>query len=172
MVFNATFDAISVISWRSWIYNYLCNQCLSPLKFWVRAPLWQSVLDTTLCDKVCQWLTAGRWFSPWTLVSSINKTAYHDIPAILMKVTLNTINQTDWKWINGFLLSFSSKYKEGQHLGKTSLRNRYMFNMASSHVLIVLLILVPRNSLTTQYCLSIGCFFLFWPRLRNIGSTL
>ena len=25
-------------SWShgSWIYNYLCNQCLSPLKFWVR----------------------------------------------------------------------------------------------------------------------------------------
>ena len=22
----------------SWIYNYLCNQCLSPLTFWVRTP--------------------------------------------------------------------------------------------------------------------------------------
>jgi len=30
-----------------WIYNYLCNQCLSPPR--------RSVLDTTLCDKVCQW---------------------------------------------------------------------------------------------------------------------
>jgi hypothetical protein len=27
-----------------------------------------------LCDQVCQWLTAGQWFSPCTLVSSINKT--------------------------------------------------------------------------------------------------
>jgi hypothetical protein len=26
------------------------------------------VLDTTLCDKVCQWLEAGRWFSPGTSV--------------------------------------------------------------------------------------------------------
>jgi hypothetical protein len=27
-------------SWlyHSWIYNYLCNQCLSPLKLWVRPP--------------------------------------------------------------------------------------------------------------------------------------
>jgi hypothetical protein len=27
-------------SWAygSWIYNYLCNQCLSPLKWWVRTP--------------------------------------------------------------------------------------------------------------------------------------
>jgi hypothetical protein len=32
---------------------------------------WQGVLDTTLCDKVCQWLAAGHWFSP---VSSTNKT--------------------------------------------------------------------------------------------------
>ena len=31
-------------------------------------------LDTTLCDKVCQWLSTGRWFSPNTLVSSSNKT--------------------------------------------------------------------------------------------------
>jgi hypothetical protein len=28
----------------------------------------QGVLYTTLCDKVCQWLTAGgQWFSPGTL---------------------------------------------------------------------------------------------------------
>jgi hypothetical protein len=27
---------------------------------------WRGVLDTTLYDKVCQWLTTGRWFSPGT----------------------------------------------------------------------------------------------------------
>ena len=37
---------------------------------------WRGVLDTTLCDKVCQWLVKGRWFS---LVSSTNKTDFHDI---------------------------------------------------------------------------------------------
>jgi len=25
-------------SYDSWIYNYLCNRCLSPLKSWVRTP--------------------------------------------------------------------------------------------------------------------------------------
>jgi hypothetical protein len=25
---------------------------------------WWSVLETTICDKVCQWLTTGQWFSP------------------------------------------------------------------------------------------------------------
>ena len=34
----------------------------------------RGVLDTTLSDKVCQWLTAGQWFSPGTPVSSTNKT--------------------------------------------------------------------------------------------------
>jgi hypothetical protein len=37
----------------SWIDNYLCNQCLSPMKLWVQIPLRRGVLDTTLCDKVC-----------------------------------------------------------------------------------------------------------------------
>jgi hypothetical protein len=50
-------------SYGSWIYNYLCNQCLSLLKWWVRIPLRRGVLETTLCNKVCQWLAAGRWFS-------------------------------------------------------------------------------------------------------------
>jgi len=25
-------------SYGSWVYNYLCNQCLSPLKLWVSNP--------------------------------------------------------------------------------------------------------------------------------------
>jgi hypothetical protein len=49
------------------------------------------VVDTTLCDKVCQWLAAGRWFSPGTLVSSTCKIDHHDITEILLKVALNTI---------------------------------------------------------------------------------
>ena len=47
-------------SYGSWIYNYLCNQCLSPLMLWVRISIW--VRCTTLCDKVCQsdlWQVSG-----------------------------------------------------------------------------------------------------------------
>jgi hypothetical protein len=58
---------------------------------WVRIPLRQGVLDTTLCDQVCQWLAVGLWFSPGTLVSSTNKTDRHNITDILLKVALNTI---------------------------------------------------------------------------------
>jgi hypothetical protein len=46
-----------------------------------------------LCDKVCQWLATGRWFSPGTTVSSTNKIDRHDITEILLTVALNTINQ-------------------------------------------------------------------------------
>jgi hypothetical protein len=35
----------------SWIYNYMWNQCLSPLKLWIRTRSWRGVLNTTLCDK-------------------------------------------------------------------------------------------------------------------------
>ena len=54
---------------------------------------WRGVLDTTLCDKVCQWLAAGLWFSPGTPVSSTNKTDHHDIAEILVKVALKIIRK-------------------------------------------------------------------------------
>jgi len=78
----------------SWIYNYLCNQCLSPLMLWVRIPIRWDVLDTTLCNKVCQWLAAGEWFSPATPVSSTVKIARHEITEILLKVALKTLTLT------------------------------------------------------------------------------
>jgi hypothetical protein len=52
-------------------------------------------------DKVYQLLAQGRWFSPGTPVSSTTKTGRHDIAEILLKVVLNTINQT--KQINLYL---------------------------------------------------------------------
>ena len=74
-------------SYGSWIYNYLCN------RFDYRSG-W-GVLDTTLCDKVCQWLAVGWRFFPGNPVSATNKTDSHDdITEILLKVTLNTIKPT------------------------------------------------------------------------------
>jgi hypothetical protein len=56
----------------------------------------RGVLNTSLCDKVCQWLVTDLWFSSGTAVSSTNKTDCHDIAKILLKVALSTIkpNQT------------------------------------------------------------------------------
>jgi hypothetical protein len=44
---------------------------------------WQGVLDTTLCDKVCQCLATGQWFSLGTPLSFSNKTDRYDITEIL-----------------------------------------------------------------------------------------
>jgi len=41
------------------IYNYLCD---------FESRSWRGVLAITLCDKVCQWLVIGWWFSPGTPV--------------------------------------------------------------------------------------------------------
>ena len=45
-------------------------------------------------DKVYQLLTHGWWFSPGTPASSTTKTGRYDIAEILLKVALNTINQS------------------------------------------------------------------------------
>jgi hypothetical protein len=50
---------------------------------------WPGVLDTTICDKVCQWLATGRYISLGIPVSSTNKTDRHDITEILLKVALD-----------------------------------------------------------------------------------
>jgi hypothetical protein len=81
MVWNM---AVAVQSFKYW-------NILTPLTLRVRTPLRRGVFDTTLCDKVCQWHAAGRWFSPGTPVSSTNKTNGHDKTDILLKVALNTI---------------------------------------------------------------------------------
>ena len=60
---NLILGAVMVWSYGSLIYNYLCNQCISPLTLWVRNPLRRVVLDTTLCDKVCHIARNDRWFA-------------------------------------------------------------------------------------------------------------
>ena len=62
MVFNATFNNMSVITWWSVLL----------------------VVETGVTDKL----------SPGTLTSSTNKTDHHVITEILLKVALNTVNQT------------------------------------------------------------------------------
>jgi hypothetical protein len=68
-------------SYGSWIYNYLCNQCLSPLKLWVQIPLRRGVLDATFCDNV--FFRTFRFPPPIKLTATI-KLKY------VLKVELNT----------------------------------------------------------------------------------
>jgi hypothetical protein len=45
---------------------------------------WRGVIDTKLCDKICQLIAADGWFSLGTLVSSINENDSHDIPEMVI----------------------------------------------------------------------------------------
>jgi hypothetical protein len=94
IIMESTKKNISIwsLSYGSWIYNYLCNHRLPPLMLWVRTSTRAGY--TALCDKVCQWLATGRWFSPGPQVSSTNKTDRQDITEIVLKVALSTIKQT------------------------------------------------------------------------------
>jgi hypothetical protein len=80
-------------SYGNWIYNYMCNKCLSPIMLWVRNSM--RARCSTLYDRVCQLLATGRLFSPVPPVSSTNKTDSHDITEILLKVSLSTIKRTN-----------------------------------------------------------------------------
>ena len=74
------------VHYRALLVNIKCICTIIPLR--------RGVLDTTLYDKVFQWLATCRWFSPGTPGSTTNKTDRHDIAEILLKVTLNTRIQT------------------------------------------------------------------------------
>ena len=107
MVSNATFNNISVILWLSVttdmeqvtnkLYNIMLNRvhiepttlvvidtdCTGSCKY-----TYHTITTIPLCDKVCRWFAAGRWFSLGTPVSSTNKTDRNDITEILLQVVL------------------------------------------------------------------------------------
>ena len=79
-------------SYGSWIYKYLCNQCLSPLMLWVRisiracvAYIWLLFKYAFICIpntgrhiRIYKVVGDFLWFDPGTPVSSTNKTDRHD----------------------------------------------------------------------------------------------
>ena len=73
-------------SFGSWIYNYMCDKCLSPLTLWVRIPLMYSIHDYVL-KFVSAWRQVGgilRCPPPVKLTATIKLKK-------LLKVALNTI---------------------------------------------------------------------------------
>jgi len=73
---------------HGWIYNYLYLTLQSvPITTKVvssNPAHGEDVVNTTLCDQVCQWLAADLWFFPGISVSSSNKTDSHDIAEKLL----------------------------------------------------------------------------------------
>jgi hypothetical protein len=44
-----------------------------------------------LCDRIIQWIVAGRWFSSSTLISSTDKTDSYDLNEILSYTKLRNL---------------------------------------------------------------------------------
>jgi hypothetical protein len=113
---------------------------------------WRGVLDTTLCDKVCQWLATGRWFSPGTPVSSTNKTDRHYIAEILLKVALNTTTLTPSYII---LYRYTSKnvlyYIALSHRHKKIYRIHYIYRTIRFKLLFWYFIAYVKN-VTSNFC--------------------
>jgi hypothetical protein len=62
---HTVYSTIAHLVYKPDICGVFCGLCFST----------RGVLDTTICDKVCKKLAAGRSFSTGALVFSINKTA-------------------------------------------------------------------------------------------------
>jgi len=87
----------------SWEYPYVISAYLHrSCEFESRT--WRGVLHIILCEKVCQWLATGQWFSPGTLIFSTNKNDCHDIAEILLKSALHTTTLTPLEHIFLFLV--------------------------------------------------------------------
>jgi len=72
-------------SYDSWIYNYLCKQCLSPLKLWVRTSFMaRCTLQLYVIKFVCD-LRQVSGFLQVLHVSSTNKTKCHSIAEIFFE---------------------------------------------------------------------------------------
>jgi hypothetical protein len=70
------------------VINILINLC-------IKYTAHSKVYSIQHCDKICQWLVAGQWFSLGTLVSSTSKTDSHKTAEILLKVASPSINYSD-----------------------------------------------------------------------------
>jgi hypothetical protein len=68
-------------SYGSWIYNYLCNQCLSPLRLWVR------ILLMAMCTGCLRFYYESIWITPFLLQSKIAR-VFHFIRYIILRSSL------------------------------------------------------------------------------------
>jgi hypothetical protein len=99
-------------SYGSWIYNYLCNQYLSLLMLWVPTMHRQGVLDTTLCDKVCQWLVGG-----FPRVLRINYIRIFNDSTYLVMWSLSKLYIVMWSLSKLYMFYMLFAY-QSQHRGK------------------------------------------------------
>jgi hypothetical protein len=122
---------------------------------WVRISI--RARCTTLCDKICQWLATGRWFSPGPPVSSTNKTDRHDIAEILLKVALRTTKQQTTN-NNKLIISASQLFISALPFADFHQEDQYNISVARSNQ--------QHPRLTPEYRFCIHC--LSCPRHSHV----
>jgi len=55
----------------SWIYNYLCNQCISRCELDCRSGEVYSIQHYAIMDNVCLWLGTGQFLPPIKLTATM-----------------------------------------------------------------------------------------------------
>jgi hypothetical protein len=81
--------AENIYDYLPWIFKYSTDRKIRNFA--------SLLFNWLLCEKACQWLAAGQWFSLGTMVSSTNKPDRHDITEIFLEVALNTITRNPEK---------------------------------------------------------------------------
>jgi hypothetical protein len=100
-----------VLSWSwSYVVGFTTTCATSVYHHWsceFEPRSWRGVLDTTLCDKVCQWLATCRWFSSGTPVFSINKSDRHDITVPLNNWIHGVHNE---QWLHAYVRKVNATF--------------------------------------------------------------
>jgi hypothetical protein len=140
---------------------------------WVQIP--PRARCTTICDKVCQWLVAGRWFSPGTPVSSTNKTDRHDITKILLKVALSIIKPNQTKPIHLTILA-PQLFVKCMNQAKRMINHVYMYvrvieSTSVSNILRLYLRTVLTVSCFYRYIIQYYFCLLFFLSVNIIASN-
>ena len=78
-------------SYVSWMQNYLCNQCLSPLSVWVRISLMVYSIQHYVIKFVRYLRQVGGFLRVLRFPPPIKLLDCHDVTDILLKVALNTL---------------------------------------------------------------------------------
>jgi hypothetical protein len=109
----------------------------------------RGVLDTKLCDKACQWLAAGRWFSPissrynWNIVEGgINHNKpkphrNHEVHCTVVSCFVIDCFYCRWVVLFSAVLNLrDALYDKGSYYSHLDILCRIICNLSTSHSLL------------------------------------
>ena len=122
---------MSSLPWScgSWIYNYLCNQCLSTLKLWVRIPFMVRCTRQHYVIKFVRDLRqVGGFLRVLRFPPPTNKTDPHDITEILLNMALTTTNQTTICYIDNNIKNYCNNSISFQNVSHHKMTSNFFLN--------------------------------------------